>query len=190
MGIFLCSVTHYVSGYCAITPVTGPCSSALPLIWLLWISVPDAFMGIYQLHDGSSKGKCFPFRLYPPTSACYMLVCIIVLAFCFWFPCGCLIHQRGHDCNPSEYPLGRHMCLQVMVCDPNQVSIAWLLLSLLHVEGSFMLLIWLCPSHSINMMVHQLGRESKNLSYFPTWWGVVSFSRLCSTQWHRIFCGN
>ena len=52
-------------------------------------------------------------------------------------------------------------------------------------RGSFMLLIQLSPSHSINMLGHTALSIQHSVTWslcLPTWWGGVFFSRLCFAQ--------
>ena len=66
---------------------------------------------------------------------CWCLLWCLFSAF--RFPCGCHVHQMGlnhwclQHCNPSEFTLGRHMCLLRMVCGPHQKCTERLPLSLL-----------------------------------------------------------
>ena len=59
-----------------------------------------------------------------------------------------------HHCKSLEYCLSRNMCLLVMACDPYQECTGLMLVQLLQLGWSFMLLIQLSLSHSINMVAH------------------------------------
>ena len=114
--------------------------ATIPMILLRWV-----------FHSGLS------IPLIHNVVCCYLLWCLLSA---FRFPCGCHacqwgLNYLGLQChNPMEYTFGRHMCLLVMVCVPCQYFTKWLLLLVLWVGGSFMLLIQLFPSHSINIVGH------------------------------------
>ena len=147
-------------------------------------SVPDAFLGICQLCQGSSSGKFSLSELsLPPIPD--------VLCWCL---CGvCHGHQWGLNCrglqclNPMEYNFTRHICLLVMVCGPCHKCTEWFFFPLLWIVRSFMLVIQLSPSHPyIWWGILLWGLAESHPIPLPSLCGRegVFLSRLCSTWWH------
>ena len=154
-------------------------------------SVPDAFLGIWQLCLGSSLGEFSFSELNLPLIP--YVVCCACYGVCFLLPCSSLAtvltNCWGLQCHmPIEYAHCRHMHLLMMVSGPHQECAKFLLLPLLWVGGSLMLLIQLFPSHSICMVGHTaLGAAWQRVTWslhLPYMVGGVFFSRLCAYQWH------
>ena len=84
----------------------------------------------------------FSFRVEPPSDFLYVGVCHsvcflpsgshVAAMFTYWG----LNHWGLQHHNPSEFILGRHMCLLVIVCDPHQECTNWLLLPLPPIGGA------------------------------------------------------
>ena len=132
--------------------------------------VPHAFKAYdsYAL-DYPQVSSCLSELIIPPIQyvLSWHLSWCLLSAFRFQF--GCHPHQwrLNHwslQCNnPLQYALGGYMCLLMMVHGPHQEGIYWLFLSLNKVEGNFMLLIQLSPSHSIHMVGHTALGASKRV---------------------------
>ena len=123
----------------------------------------------------------FSFRTELPNDS-YIMCLVSVMVFAFWFqvamwlPCLSMGAQPLglHHHNPSEFTLGRHICLQVMVCGPCQECTLWLLLPLPLVrEACF------CSPHCspaipaiwYSLWLQGLGREPPDHCAFSRLWG-------------------
>ena len=107
-------------------------------------------------------------------SICHMLLSIMGFTFTFQFPMWVPHSPIGAQplgfatLQPFSDTLGRYMCLSVMVHSPCQEYIVVAASPNALNKGSFMLLIQLCPSHSIHMMgIWGLGRVTQFFC-FPT----------------------
>ena len=102
---------------------------------------------------------CFFFfffcRIEFPTNF-FMLVSLMVFAFCFqvpeWLPWSPIWAQPLGLA--SGYTCSRHMCCLMLVYGPCQECMEWLFPPLLRVGESFMVLNPLAISHSVNMLGH------------------------------------
>ena len=88
-------------------------------------------------------------RIYNVIYWC-LLVCLLSA---FRFPCVCHVYPSGlNNFNPPEYTHGKYMCLLVMMNGPCHECTKWLHISLLQVEGNFLLLTQLS-----NQTFHEYG---------------------------------
>ena len=130
------------------------------------------------------------FRVEPPTTFLYVLVSVLVYAFCFqvpyWIPYS-LMESQPLGFAPLqllELTGGRHMCNLMMVIGPYQECTEWLLPPVLQVGGAFCYSIR-CPlGIPIYGRAYSLGglAEPSDPPAFPTWWEGIFFSRCGSNQ--------
>ena len=139
---FLITVTVMLASTSVCQTILGQHSVVLPPQWILRNTIRCyAVLTIMPHQQPQSKVPSqayahyamgppqvsFSFRVEPPNdSLCHMLLSVMVFAFCFqvpkWLPCSLMrFNHWGLQChNPSEFTLGRHTCLLMIVCGPCQ----------------------------------------------------------------------
>ena len=184
------SISSFGSACCDSATTTDPKGHSKRHCWphkctTVATSVPYAFSVLCQ---GSSSGvfsfQGWAFHQFLSVDAiqCLLSGCSVAIIFTSWDSTIGVAPVQ-----PYGYTHGRHMCLLVMLCDPQQDGTEWLLPPLLQVGRTSCSSISSLPSHSINMVGQTtLGAQRSNLIPLPSLHGGrVFFPTFCSTQWQN-----